>query len=189
MATWTVISPALGDTISTSLANIRGNFVVLAAAWDGDHEILTGDGQSSTRHKQVTMPVQAGAIGPTAGVGYIYTKDVGAGVVELFFEDELAEEIQLTGDFTANVNGQVKLQGGIIMKWGTAVDLIADSDSVYLVTFPAAFTTCYNVQLTGLRLTGTIGTPKLVSVSPTGFSVKGTAGSFPVTVHWVAIGI
>lgn len=69
---WTVISPATSDTISDSLANIRGNFVVLAAAWDGDHETLTGSGTSSTKHNRVTTPDQAGHVSTGADEPKLY---------------------------------------------------------------------------------------------------------------------
>lgn len=188
MATWTVISPALGDTISDSLANIRGNFVVLAAAWDGDHQTLTGDGTSSTKHVQVTMPEFAisPAAGPTtaAGEGAVFTRDIG-GRPSLFYRQENdGTEIQLTGvDPVAATAGQTTLPGGMLMKWGT-VSVVSGTGAV---TFPVAFTTLYNVQTQMIRSGGS-GSHSITSQSASGFTLKSSLSVETNTFYWTAIG-
>jgi hypothetical protein len=188
---WTVISPALGDTISDSLANIRGNFVVLAAAWDGDHETLTGTGTSSTKHVQVTLPEFAisPAAGPTtlASEGAVFTRDI-AGRPSLFYRQESdGTEIQLTGvDPVVSSAGQSTLPGGLIMKWGsTTISSTANTN----LTFPVAFgTSIFNAQLTSQN-SSQVGTIQLVSLALDKLVAKASGTNFPYTVYWSAIGV
>lgn len=191
MATWTPGSPVLGDTISQSFSNIRDNWTVLANAWNGDHQSLTGDGTASTQHLQVTLPANAGAIGATPGIGKVYTKDVGGGVIELVYEDEAGTEIQLTkGTPVGNTTGETALPGGLLLKWGTGS--ITEQNTNTTVNFASAFgTSCYNVTLTGLQSSQISTGPQLVSISASGFVTK-ASGSIsvgnPVTVYYQAIG-
>lgn len=189
MATWTPGAPVLGDTISQSFSNIRDNWAVLANAWNGDHQTLTSDGTSSDQHLKVTMPVNAGAIGATPGIGKLYTKDVGGGVVELVYEDEVANEIQLTNGTPIGASpGQTCLPGGMLLKWGTGS--ITTSNTNTNVTFSPAFSTaCYNVVISGLRSSSQIVAPTLVSFTKTGFVTRATSANLPITVYYQAIGI
>lgn len=63
-------------------------------------------GATDGYHKQVTL----GAISkPThiTGYGIVYTKDVGSGVIELFYEDAAGNELQLTAAGAQNITASV----------------------------------------------------------------------------------
>jgi hypothetical protein len=188
MATWTPGSPVLGDTISQSFSNIRDNWAVLANAWNGDHQSLTGDGTASTRHNKVTMPANAGAIGATPGIGKLYTKDVGGGVIELVYEDEAANETQITGNATQADVGEVTLPSGLKMKWGTFQLTDAnDTPFSYINDFSlTAFTTdTYRVMITPSTFTN--GVVTVTSKSNTGFNARqDVLGT--INFDWMAIG-
>jgi hypothetical protein len=185
MATWTPGAPVLGDTISQSFSNIRDNWAVLANAWNGDHQTLTSDGTSSDQHLKVTMPVNVGAIGATPGIGKLYTKDVGGGVVELVYEDEAANEIQITGNAIATANGEIDLPGGIGIKWGTVSLGVLGTTAV---TYTGIGLTAFSTDTFVLTLGGqTTNTSYIIAKSSTGFTLNNP--SVAQDVDWIAIGI
>jgi hypothetical protein len=54
-------------------------------------------GETDGGHNKVSLAKQTGAPLTTAAYGFIYTKDVGSGVIELFYKDAAGNEVQLTG--------------------------------------------------------------------------------------------
>lgn len=111
-------------------------------------------------HKQSTYPTLGVAPATLALQGAVYTKNVGAGVTQLFYRREsLGAEIQLTGLSTvAANNGYITLPGGIIIQWGV-VNTILTAGTVLFVTsninFPNA---CFNIQTTA-KYNSTVGVP------------------------------
>lgn len=188
MATWTPGSPVLGDTISQSFNNIRDNWTVLANAWTGDHQSLTGDGTSSTQHTKVTMPANAGAIGATPGIGKLYTKDVdGGGVIELVYENEAGTEIQLTkGTPVGNTTGETALPGGMGMKWGLVVITTPGSQtytyaSLGLSDFDSATYSCVATPTDRSRSVGVLSFTKS--------EIRlGISGSVAGSIYFMAVG-
>ena len=53
-------------------------------------------GATDGLHKKVSMGYLAVKPSASAGYGYLYTKDIGAGVIELFYEDAAGNEVQLS---------------------------------------------------------------------------------------------
>ncbi len=115
-------TPANSDLLSEGAERIRelkvavSERVAVDHSWDGDAD----DGE----HTKVTFTDPLGADpGNVANKGFLYTKDIG-GVVELFWEDESGNVIQLTtvgaidydvvDDTTPQLGGDLDLNGNAI---------------------------------------------------------------------------
>jgi hypothetical protein len=61
-------------------------------------------GNTDGGHNKLSLAIQTGKPTAAAGYGFVYTKDIGGGVVELFWEDALGNEKQMTsgGRLTAS---------------------------------------------------------------------------------------
>ena len=108
--TWDASLPDDDVLVTTGQAGIRANWVALNTTITVDHNGMdaTRDGE----HKQVTMyksdskPSSSGK----ANTGFLYTKDDGSTAIELFYEDDSANEVQITdsgrvkGDIIAALN-------------------------------------------------------------------------------------
>ena len=105
--------PADSDLESIGAAEIRNTKLDILQREAVDHVWGVGvatDGQ----HNQLTMPKQAADPVYSAGFGFVYTKDVGSGVIELFYEDAAGNVIQLTtaGKINPAALGTVPLTAG-----------------------------------------------------------------------------
>ncbi len=149
-------------------------------------------------HKQSTYPVLGVAPATLALQGAVYTKNVGAGVSQLFYRRENnGTEIQLTGLATvAANNGYITLPGGIIIQWGV-VNTTSTNGTVLFVTsnidFPNA---CFNIQTTakynsGVAVPAGSGNygPDTATFDKTGFDwiLASNSGSWR-GFFWTAIG-
>lgn len=157
-------------------------------------------------HKQSTYVAQAD---PTTGVlqGATYTKNVGAGVTQLFYRRESnGTVIRLTGDTSAGFNGYTFLPGGIIIQWGfqngthSGVNHTFNPGDTGTTSFPITFPNqIFNVTTNVNFNSNTAGAPSASSaliIAPdyfntntSGFSWKagGSGGSYTV-FYWFAIG-
>jgi len=141
-------------------------------------------------HKQSTYVAETA---PTtiALQGAVYTKNVGAGVVQLFYRRESnGVEYQLTGPATPTINatnGFTFLPGGLILQWGKQV---AASDGT-IVTYPTLFTSpAFSIQISFAQNAGASS-----SISVGGGAMTTNAqflirmfGAAAIDVFWVAIG-
>jgi len=89
--------PADGDNSNEGAERIRDFKKAIRERFEKDHYMAIGgtDGDHG-EHKQVTLRKLAAAPGNEADKGFLYIKDVGSSVMELFFEDEDGNEIQIT---------------------------------------------------------------------------------------------
>ena len=72
----------------------RQLYVAIRERMQVDHQ--WENGQLDGEHKKVTLLKSAEKPTAVATYGFVYTKDVGAGKIELFFEDAAGNELQLT---------------------------------------------------------------------------------------------
>ena len=96
-------SPADSDNTSEGAERIRDTRIGIRERLEKDHYMdIAGTDVDHGEHKWVTLREQASAPGNVADKGFLYIKDVGSGVEELFYEDEAGNEIQLTsGNYVA----------------------------------------------------------------------------------------
>lgn len=89
--------PADGDDINEGADRIRDTKLGIRERMEKDHYMaVAGTDADHGEHKQVTLRKLAAAPGNVADKAFLYIKDVGDGVMELFFEDEAGNEIQIT---------------------------------------------------------------------------------------------
>jgi len=72
----------------------RQLYIAIRERMQVDHQWKNG--QLDGEHKKVTLLKSAEKPIAVATHGFVYTKDVGAGAIELFFEDAAGNELQLT---------------------------------------------------------------------------------------------
>ena len=101
--TWSLTPPADTDNISLGAAQIRTDKAYTQATLQTDHQFGNNDATDG-KHKQVTLPVLAADPTLAALTGFIYTKNVGAGVTELFYEDAAGNVKQLTTGGLLNIS-------------------------------------------------------------------------------------
>lgn len=136
-------------------------------------------------HNSIHMNNQTSDPAATPGTFQLYSKLATYPADNmLFFRAGSGGIAQLTGG-SALENGYVWCSG-ILFQWGKATTTGA-------VVLPIAYSTLFNVQLTGVIAGATSGTPVFYafSIGPTGFSI-GNNGSGSVTgynIMWLAIGI
>jgi len=96
-------APADSDNVSEGAERIRDTRIGIRERLEKDHYMdIAGTDVDHGEHKWVTLREQASAPGKVADKGFLYIKDVGSGVEELFYEDEAGNEIQLTsGNYVA----------------------------------------------------------------------------------------
>ena len=96
-------APADSDNTSEGAERIRDTRIGIRERLEKDHYMdIAGTDVDHGEHKWVTLREQASAPGNVADKGFLYIKDVGSGVEELFYEDEAGNEIQLTsGNYVA----------------------------------------------------------------------------------------
>ncbi len=73
---------------------IRALYVAIRERMEVDH--IWKIGATDGGHNKVSLAYQATKPTAVAGYGYLYTKDAGAGVIELWYEDEAGNETQIT---------------------------------------------------------------------------------------------
>ena len=142
------------------------------------------------KHKQVQIQqVAALPAGLVSGFNTIYSKSANPGPSgQLFFtQGSSGNQVQLTaattGVPTTAANGVSFLPGGLLIQWGTALNVTAVGVAV---TFTRAFSgTVYSVVSTS-QSTSSVSTG-VTGVSSTGFTARIQGiGSF--SVYWIAIG-
>lgn len=106
--TWDVTVPDGGDDLSQGDDTIRAMKRALDERLNEDH-VKPSDETGSTTvgyHRKVQLVKQASDPAAVPSTGILYTKDTGSGFMELYFEDEAADIIQLTK------RGKIKLSSG-----------------------------------------------------------------------------
>jgi hypothetical protein len=80
----------------------RRLYIAIRERMQVDH--IWEDDQNDGQHQQLTMVALASTPSPVAGYGFFYTQDVGAGVIELFYEDAAGNVLQISdaGNFVKN---------------------------------------------------------------------------------------
>jgi hypothetical protein len=172
--------PQATDQPSQSQPLLLANFQSIDALVNVNH--VDFDDANQGMHKFLQMPEQSAAPTTAANVGGLYTKEINS-TTQLFYREESnGTQYQITGGATAaSADGQVYLQGGLIMKWGVRSITTPSTTVTFATAFP---TNCFNVQLT--QATVQSNTFLLNSISTTGFVVnKNTAAG---SVYFIAIG-
>jgi len=189
--TYNATIPAAADQPSVSQGQLLTNFGQLEAVFDVDHvPFTTGVGGGGGRHDRVVFNNVAVAPGLATPVASLYTAADGAGVTQLFYENEVAGvnvQSQMTNLTITNLGNP-----------GTALGTLYRIDSpagytIYMgqtnafsgnrtVTFPAAYTTIYSTTCTANDVN-----VQRVSV---GQAVGGLTiyTENAVSVNWTAIG-
>jgi len=92
------------------------------------------------------------------------------------------------GTSSISANGYSRLPNGLLLQWGTSASINQDSSGT--VTFPVAFTTLYNIQITGRQNinTGSGGSDTISAQSTTQFTIAHGADGTS-TFYWMAIGV
>lgn len=193
---WNEDKPADNEKINNLGVVTRANFKALKNAWNGDHTTLSGDGSTTDKHTKVTLPdadllLVPPPFGPTANTGYVYTKAV-SGEIELFYEDELSNVLQLSGNATdLSTPGYVTFPGGFIMQWGETATTFGSAGIE--ITFPLEFPTAVLIiQLTPSTAWGTNGggpyvEPTTPAITTTKFTAKNSENN-PLKCFWFAVG-
>lgn len=99
---WDETTPSNSTLLSDGDDHIRDVRKGIRIRMEYEHATLAGSSVGG-KHKFMTMQTQA--VKPTvsgAQTAALYVKDVGAGVIELFYEDEAANEIQVTSGAALN---------------------------------------------------------------------------------------
>jgi hypothetical protein len=65
------------------------------------------------RHNQLTLPYQAADPTNAAGIGFVYTKNVGGGVIELYYEDAAGNVVKMTNAGSLNTMPLVTILGNV----------------------------------------------------------------------------
>jgi hypothetical protein len=142
------------------------------------------------------MPAQSSAPTTAALEGGLYTKDVGAGVTQLFYRREgSGQEIQITSGITANSatfgnntiylanheGGWTYLPGGLIMQYGRYFTTVINTN---VITYPIAFTSAtYSVVAV---LEGTRAVFSVSNLAVDKFTFRSDISN--QNVDWIAIG-
>lgn len=147
-------------------------------------------------HKQSTYVAQSAPT--TASLqGAVYTKDIGAGVTQLFYRRESnGTEIQLTGPGTPTfgaTNGYTFLAGGLLLQWGSTTSGLTSTgvtDILFAtsnINFPS---NCFNVTAQMNQNVGATFACAITTVSNTGFRLRTFPPSTPngTFFYWMAIG-
>jgi hypothetical protein len=93
--------PPDSEVASSGASRIRTLKTALTERMQIDH--IWQDGTSTDGfHQQVTLKKSAADPSNVADYGFVYTKDVGSGVIELFYEDHAGNVIQLTDGGSLN---------------------------------------------------------------------------------------
>lgn len=138
MADWDVNNPEDGDIVSQYPQNARAARAAVVTNFGVDHRATDDDDVG--KHEVVKLLAQSI---PTAvaGQGHFYTKDVGSGVIELFYQDPDANETQLTNAGVVSFTGMVlvvaNIADGILSADATGRAKMADG---YLTTAKLAAT-------------------------------------------------
>lgn len=183
--------PAASNDPSNDQPLMLTNAQSIASIWDVDH-IGFGAANGGT-HNKATLRAQGSVPVSIADEIILYSKDDSNAVPQLFFAPEsAATPVQMTtkpsgaAAVSIGANGYTFLPGGLLLQWGSTV-LNTTSQAI---TFPVAFTTLYNIQLTSKvgASGGSLTSFKVSETTPstTGFTAI-TAGSNS-GFYWMAIG-
>lgn len=161
---------------------------------DVDHFTFVSSGSRDGWHKQSTYPISTIAPPTLAFQGAVYTKDIGGGVVPLFYRRELnGPEIQITGaSSTLALEGQTFLPGGLLLQWGQKSGVNSGSTINWATPFTAFFSATLTRQETVADNRGFIQFASGAVPTNTGFTVRirDSSGSQlnNQTIFWIAIG-
>ncbi len=178
--------------------NIQGNFQQLETTYGIDHLPFTNATGQKGYHKEVHL-VPMATPSPTVGYGQLFNATINDGInidQTLYFLTGGGLLQQLTRNFVRSAlqDGYTFLPGGLILMWGLATPIPLNGNLA--VSFPkiqgsVAFpTSCFNVQLTGLR-TNNGGDGVFIdagSVTIDGFIIRNGSGTI-TSAYWTAIGI
>jgi len=111
MADWDVSNPEDGDIVSQYPQNARAARAAVVTNFGVDHRAT--DDSDIGKHEVVKLLAQTT---PTAvaGQGHFYTKDVGSGVIELFYQDPAGNETKLTNAGVVSFTGIVLLTANLV---------------------------------------------------------------------------
>ena len=174
MADWDVSNPEDGDIVSQYPQNARAARAAVVTNFGVDHRAT--DDSDIGKHEVVKLLAQTT---PTAvaGQGHFYTKDVGSGVIELFYQDPAGNETKLTNagvvSFTGIVLLTANLVDGILSADATGRAKMADG---YLTTAKlAAALLSADAAGRGKMADGFVTTAKLADNSVTNGKVPNAA--------------
>ena len=109
--------------------------MVIDHSWAGD--------ASDGTHNQLTLNKLAADPTNAANIGFLYVKDVGAGVIELFYEDHDGNVLQLTD------------AGGLLLVGNLVGDVTGNADTATSATSATSATTAANLSGTPTLPDGT----------------------------------
>lgn len=115
--TWDVNAPNGNEDVSRGDDRLRELKRSLTERLGEDHEFQTDETGNNKigYHKKVTLTARSADPALVAGCGILFTKDVGSGVIELFYEDAAGNVIQLTaGGSVKSLSKEVKMWFGSI---------------------------------------------------------------------------
>ena len=189
--------PLTGQSLGVTRVPINDNFTVIAADFAVDHVAYNTTNEG--KHKQVTMPVSAGAPPTAAGEVALFSRTSPlTGAPEMAWERQSnGAVVEFTGGLLAS-SGWSYLPSGVLLKWGHT-----SATGLTTVTFPIganipAFTNIFSMQVTTAYVNGSDGDGfvRLNNfLAPyTQFSVyashRTSTGSFgPVNFQYLAIGV
>lgn len=194
--------PQPTDTLNDSQPDLLGNFQAIQTLIDVNH-VDFANAADQGKHKWVTMPFQSSDPGTALGEIALYSKKDGAGVTQLFLEndnDGTVVNITTSGQATS---GWTRLPSNILLKWGTVTGIAIQGSggTPQVANFPTpagmpVFSAIYSVQVSCgvstnldynqfLQLTGF--TTTTFSVYPR--QAQGLPLGNTSTVYFFAIGI
>jgi hypothetical protein len=179
--------PLANDKLSSSQADLNGNFQAINTFIAVDHEAFGAAAEG--KHKRVFFTQQAADPATGATEAALYTKDSATvpGTASLYYRPpNSGNAIEFTYALKANP-GWTWLPSGIMMQWGTGV-----AGNATAIVFPTAFpNACLNVMLTPVN---NVGARDFLQVGNFGvnnciaYGQKDGGGFENVNVYFLAIG-
>jgi hypothetical protein len=105
----------LGDTGKLPLGSVMDIF-----------DIVAGHSRQVRLYRRAAKPIGQPSI------GYLYTKDIGGGAIELFYENSAGLEVQLT--LTGQLKTPLSSKGQLLVHSGTALAALAAGTNDYVLT-------------------------------------------------------
>lgn len=107
------------ESPSASQSKITANFEALDEIFGKDHTKFSASGNNGGKHKFLTMPKQSTAPATGADEGALYLKEVNSTLNLFLRQANNGTETNFNNvDLTENEDGQIVLNGSLIIKWG-----------------------------------------------------------------------
>lgn len=181
--------PQPTDKLKNSQPQILNNFSSANTSFGVNHFAFDNATLNNGKHNFVEL-VERTVIPPglVTGEETLYSKVVSAEGQMFFTRGSSAVEIQMTGpgDPIVSQNGKTFLPGGILMQWGTVLNVVDGTT----VTFPVAFTTVYVAVATGQSASSQASylSIRTGTITVAGFTFEASGSDAFSSADWIAIG-